>query len=670
MLRCNCNAKVLDLPSDCDFSINTEVCNGAAFITVSGIDPSYTGTVYSSEEGYSEVLKIKEGSRSIVQLKPSWTYAYLIVWNEDGSCFASEIINVDFDKKEQVIEVIPQGGCISIDSVLSKLNCTEVLDSEACYDILNQEGGITFNYTNGEVCENENGWISFAVSKDGIVLTEFTFEAVVFDPDIDDDEILNGEDPDADGDGVPNGMDHDIDGDGIANPFDEDDDGDGILDVNDPSPDGTDTEDCTNPGDQDGDGREDCYEPECASANPIVIEVSIDQQAICGDAIGEISVVLSSGHNLSDYNICFGDQCIDPIMGSISGLEAGSYSLHITDQNGECTYYQLSTEICYNGKDDDGDGLVDCKDLGCLLNRENNLKGKDPQKFDDICFDLSAALIAEIEKLLENTSLVDPCNFESSEDAIIYNSLSRCGNNCSINEFYDKLNEDEIILLDQSFSDCPIAQCIYDKLLESQNPYICSTIGEIYESDNFLLNITVSNEDHEGNPMHDPGYTFYDSETNESVMILNLGCERGDPRFDSREEIDIARLILHEMQHAIWIKEMLEAGLDPYAFESYAEFWPAYEDYLFSFYDNGGGLDGVQHLVMLHIENSIREIASGLQSLFGNDEIGVDYFMCEAALGLYQFMDPLYKSNFDNQYEHLCGTIDVRPYNGDNLGCR
>ena len=126
------------------------------------------------------------------------------------------------------------------------------------------------------------------------------------------------------------------------------------------------------------------------------------------------------------------------------------------------------------------------------------------------------------------------------------------------------------------------------------------------------------------------------------------------------------------MQHIKWFKDFLDAGLDPYAFESFGKFWTAYEKWLYNLKKQDSQYDDpdyIHHLAMLHFQNSIRKIATELYSLFGNQSMTIDHFMCQAASGLYGFMDPIYQSQFDKKYKHLCGNATVQPYDENKFGC-
>lgn len=124
------------------------------------------------------------------------------------------------------------------------------------------------------------------------------------------------------------------------------------------------------------------------------------------------------------------------------------------------------------------------------------------------------------------------------------------------------------------------------------------------------------------------------------------------------------------MQHIKWFKDFLDAGLDPYAFESFGKFWEEYKNWLYQCKAVGiENANDIHHAVMVEIEKSIRKIATELYSLFGDSTMTVDHFMCQAASGLYDSMREEYKMTFDKKYKHLCGDAKVQPYNHNKLKC-
>ncbi len=104
----------------------------------------------------------------------------------------------------------------------------------------------------------------------------------------------------------------------------------------------TNAEDCANGRDDDGDGRTDCDDSDCASSSSCVS---------CGDGTVNQSSEQCDGSDLD------GETC------STLGYSGGT--LRCTSSCAFNTSSCTSTENCTNGSDDDGDGDADCDDSDC-----------------------------------------------------------------------------------------------------------------------------------------------------------------------------------------------------------------------------------------------------------------------------------------------------------------
>lgn len=131
-------------------------------------------------------------------------------------------------------------------------------------------------------------------------------------------------------------------------------------------------EDCTNGIDDDADGLTDCADPDCgvsinsvSSANP-----TCATDPALND--GQISVT-ASGANL-EYSINGGTSY--QALGTFSGLTAGSYTVQVRNSVSGCITLNggnpvvlsnpvACVEICFDGIDNDGNGLTDGADPDC-----------------------------------------------------------------------------------------------------------------------------------------------------------------------------------------------------------------------------------------------------------------------------------------------------------------
>ncbi len=193
-----------------------------------------------------------------------------------------------------------------------------------------------------------------------------------------------------------------------------DDDGDGKADCNDPDCAGTSAcggtaENCVNGVDDDGDGKADCMDPDCASSAACSavedcsnnVDDDHDGMTDCQDADCYSSALCSSAvENCSDGVDNDGDgfaDCSDVDCAS-SGLCAQQPPENCADSvdndgdgnvdcdDPDCNSSALCAgtfENCSDGADNDGDGFADCQDADCQSSR----LCMTTQTYPEICYD-------------------------------------------------------------------------------------------------------------------------------------------------------------------------------------------------------------------------------------------------------------------------------------------
>ncbi|MCP4089630.1 MAG: hypothetical protein GY746_07535, partial [Gammaproteobacteria bacterium] len=95
------------------------------------------------------------------------------------------------------------------------------------------------------------------------------------------------------------------------------------------------------------------------------------------------------GVDLSDGGIYSGTNTDELSISDVTGLGVNEYTLVVTHPDNVCLIERysanLNSEICDNGIDDDGDGLIDCEDGDCYLVSNTGGTDTDGDGIDDNC---------------------------------------------------------------------------------------------------------------------------------------------------------------------------------------------------------------------------------------------------------------------------------------------
>ena len=134
--------------------------------------------------------------------------------------------------------------------------------------------------------------------------------------------------------------------------------------------------------------------------------------------------------------------------------------------------------------------------LEAVLNsEESNASGTSWKDLQDLSCDNLECVFGDADLLLavmneSSKEMINPCSPEKSSGDIINDALAEAQNeDCSLEGFEAALDGVDKIIPDQSFENCDKVKCIYDLLDNQNNGLFCSTFGELFDSEEFTLEL-------------------------------------------------------------------------------------------------------------------------------------------------------------------------------------
>jgi uncharacterized repeat protein (TIGR01451 family) len=133
---------------------------------------------------------------------------------------------------------------------------------------------------------------------------------------------------------------------------------------------------CNNNMDDNGDGLIDCADSYC---QPVISDI-ITTQPTCSNQTGGEIIITATGFGVLSYSIT--NESNWQSSNTFSNLGIGQYIIRVrNDSSCETEYtsnpiildFEPCIEICNDGIDNDGDGLVDCDDMDCSINNSGNI---------------------------------------------------------------------------------------------------------------------------------------------------------------------------------------------------------------------------------------------------------------------------------------------------------
>lgn len=263
------------------------------------------------------------------------------------------------------------------------------------------------------------------------------------------------------------------------------------------------------------------------------------------------------------------------------------------------------------------------------------------------CINHNQELLNQIYQL-ENTGLLkDICDINNSKEEMLNSviQMSCSGDNSiSIDEFFRNLNTLDYVYMDQSFLDCGILECIYNRLKTSNDNLFCGTI------DNFVNDPLTKLPFKMGLPSQFPSSATYaitqtGTGPNNITIIFN-------PTFcddDYTQSIIIAGAMLHEAIHA---KMFYDCWPSNGAYENYVQAFPPCAVH---YYGDEYANTSIEHQHQTMLNSFVQEIAQSLDNFSGGNGTWQDWEWL-ALQGLYRYSPYLQETWFlekvNNAYEN------------------
>jgi hypothetical protein len=262
-------------------------------------------------------------------------------------------------------------------------------------------------------------------------------------------------------------------------------------------------------------------------------------------------------------------------------------------------------------------------------------------------------LNADIKDLLANAK--DPCNQSNLINAV----TNIINTSCSTINTYTYLDQSvKTTILNQQVRDgldkvdyivekelreyCPKLHCLYNKMISTNNNFVCKYVSPTFDSDKFELTFKV-------------GAAGAGASANVTYQGGGKATLTIDPTLCDGDELQtkLMATMLHEFVHVDLAHKMFLKGYNINDINDYYKFYPKLADYIYNIAATQGQGD-IHHNIMIEYDKIIDKMATTLFEMFNGSANGltVDHFKMAAAVGLFPAMqaNAATNNNFNNLY--------------------
>jgi len=264
------------------------------------------------------------------------------------------------------------------------------------------------------------------------------------------------------------------------------------------------------------------------------------------------------------------------------------------------------------------------------------------------CRNANPAVKAYLDEIKE--SYINPC---TGKPAVDVNNLE--AKMCFLDKYNledvkkevdDALEGVDYIVETELKENCPELYCLYNKMIQSNNNFICKYVTPTFDSDKFKLSFKVG-ETGAGSSAH----VTYDKNSKSSTLTISPTlCDK------DKSQVTLMGIMLHEFVHTELARKMSLKGYNINDINDLYKFYPKLAEYI---YDVAAtqGQGQIHHNIMLQYENIIDKMALALYQMFDGaaNGLSIDHFKMTAANGLFEAMEKNAATNseFSNLYHEF-----------------